>query len=275
MPYDLPTDRVTGGGDPADDMNAANTAINDLDSRVDATVPKSLVDAKGDLLVGTADNTVGRLAVGTDGQIPYADSGEATGIRWDDAPSGGGGFLGAVPYSGEYMFNAVRGGANVNGVTPVVGTLYCAPLYNTGAPYDVDRIAIQNGTGGGGGAVARLGAYTVGADGRIGDLIFDAGTVDMTGTGDKNITIDETIPTGVTLLVMVLNDTACRPRFVGSTRYASDLFWRGGNGPSPPNQTLAWISYTGYSTSSLPSTGTTAGESLNNGDCPMIAVRAA
>lgn len=34
MPYDLPTDRVTGGGDPADDMNAANTAINDLHTRV-------------------------------------------------------------------------------------------------------------------------------------------------------------------------------------------------------------------------------------------------
>lgn len=32
-------------------------------------VPKSLVDAAGDLLVGTADNTVGRLGIGSSGQV--------------------------------------------------------------------------------------------------------------------------------------------------------------------------------------------------------------
>jgi hypothetical protein len=42
----------------------------------------SVVDAKGDLIVGTADNTTGRLAVGANGSMPVADSGAASGIRW-------------------------------------------------------------------------------------------------------------------------------------------------------------------------------------------------
>jgi hypothetical protein len=49
---------------------------------------KSLIDAKGDLIVGTADNTPARLAVGTDGQVLSADSTQSAGVRWIDAPSG-------------------------------------------------------------------------------------------------------------------------------------------------------------------------------------------
>ena len=72
-------------------------AIRTLGSSIDTTVfnnaaaaiPKSTVDAKADLLVGTADNTVGRLAVGTNGHILVADSTVSpTGLKWA-APVGG------------------------------------------------------------------------------------------------------------------------------------------------------------------------------------------
>lgn len=43
----------------------------------------STIDAKGDLLVGTADNTVTRLPVGvTDGFVLTVDSNEAAGVKW-------------------------------------------------------------------------------------------------------------------------------------------------------------------------------------------------
>lgn len=45
-------------------------------------IPKSLVDAKGDLLVGTADNTIARQAVGADGTYLKADSSQSTGVAW-------------------------------------------------------------------------------------------------------------------------------------------------------------------------------------------------
>jgi len=46
------------------------------------TIAPTVVDAKGDLLVGTADNTVGRLAVGTNGQHLIADSSTSTGLKY-------------------------------------------------------------------------------------------------------------------------------------------------------------------------------------------------
>ena len=53
-------------------------------------IAKSLVDAKGDLIVATADDTVSRLAVGaTNGHVLTVDSAEATGMKW--AAAGGGG----------------------------------------------------------------------------------------------------------------------------------------------------------------------------------------
>jgi len=48
-------------------------------------VGNALVDAKGDLVTATADNTPARLAVGSNGQVLVAASGEATGLIWQGA----------------------------------------------------------------------------------------------------------------------------------------------------------------------------------------------
>jgi hypothetical protein len=45
-------------------------------------ISQTLIDAKGDLVVGTADNVVGRLAVGSNGQMLVADSSTTGGIAW-------------------------------------------------------------------------------------------------------------------------------------------------------------------------------------------------
>ena len=46
----------------------------------------TVIDAKGDLFVGTANDTVGRLAVGTNGQYLVADSAETTGLKFATLP---------------------------------------------------------------------------------------------------------------------------------------------------------------------------------------------
>jgi hypothetical protein len=65
-------------------------AIRSLGTAIDTTVftnagaaiAKATVDAKGDLIAGTADNTVARLAVGANDTILVADSSTATGLKW-------------------------------------------------------------------------------------------------------------------------------------------------------------------------------------------------
>ena len=52
-------------------------------------IPASLIDAKGDLIVGTANDTAARLGVGSDGQVLTADSAEAGGVKWAAAAGGG------------------------------------------------------------------------------------------------------------------------------------------------------------------------------------------
>ena len=48
-------------------------------------IAKTIADAKGDLIVGTAADTVDRLAVGNNGETLVADSAAATGLRYQSA----------------------------------------------------------------------------------------------------------------------------------------------------------------------------------------------
>lgn len=62
-----------------------------------SSLPASAIDvttinAKGDLLVGTANDTISRLAVGTNGHVLTADSAETTGVKWAAAAGGGAGY---------------------------------------------------------------------------------------------------------------------------------------------------------------------------------------
>jgi hypothetical protein len=52
-------------------------------------IQNAIVDAKGDLISATADDTPARLAVGTNGQVLTADSTEATGLKWATVASSG------------------------------------------------------------------------------------------------------------------------------------------------------------------------------------------
>jgi hypothetical protein len=60
---------------------ADTTAVHGVANTADIVL-RTLVDAKGDLLLGTAADTLARLGVGADGQILTADAAQAAGVKW-------------------------------------------------------------------------------------------------------------------------------------------------------------------------------------------------
>ena len=114
-----------------------------LTSPVLTTPTISTVNAKGDLLVGTADNTVDRLAVGSDGETLVADSSTSTGLRWQGDYAAGknkiinGNFsinqrnFTSATTTGTFLFDrwlTTLGGDGTNTVTPQTFTPGTAPV---------------------------------------------------------------------------------------------------------------------------------------------------
>jgi hypothetical protein len=70
-------------------MALKSLKTNTLNTTENIGIQPNLIDAKGDLLVGTANDVVNRLAVGINGQVLVADSSETTGLKWNNQNSGG------------------------------------------------------------------------------------------------------------------------------------------------------------------------------------------
>jgi hypothetical protein len=77
----------------------------------DNYIDKALIDAKGDIFVGTAADTVGKLGVGEDGTFLKADSSSATGLVWEALDSGSisvSETAPAEPGEGDLWFNSTN-----------------------------------------------------------------------------------------------------------------------------------------------------------------------
>jgi hypothetical protein len=72
----------TFGATLVDDTTAANARVTlDVPSTAEAVLD-TIIDAKGDIVAGTAADTIARLAVGADDTILMADAAASTGLKW-------------------------------------------------------------------------------------------------------------------------------------------------------------------------------------------------
>jgi hypothetical protein len=87
-------------------------------------IQNAIVDAKGDLIAASANDTPARLAVGNNGETLVADSSASTGLRWTSTPSASNPFLNSA-------FNVWQRGTS----------------FTVGAarPYTADRWQVQRG----------------------------------------------------------------------------------------------------------------------------------
>jgi hypothetical protein len=158
-----------------------------------AYVPKALVDAKGDIITATANDTPSRKAVGVNGETLIANSTDSDGLRWAKLSF-------ALIRSGSYSSPS----GTVAATTLTANRLFYIP-YVVSRRIAFDRLAIwHNATVGGAGSVVRLGIYAAANDIPT-DLIIDAGTVDMTSAAGalKAVTIATTIEPGLVFLAGV------------------------------------------------------------------------
>lgn len=161
----------------ATEGNAAYDAVGAAAAAAAASIAKTLVDAKGDLLVATANDTPARLAVGSNDQVLVADSAQATGLKWA-APAGGAPDIQAFTANGTWNKPAGKtmafvtliggGGGGGSGCRSTAGTA-------------------RVGGGGGGGAVIADAFFPISGLGST-----EAVTVGAGGAGGAAITVDST-----------------------------------------------------------------------------------
>ena len=91
-----PTNRLTkeyADGKVEDNITDGHTTIapsgNAVFDALALKINNSLVDAKGDIITATADNTPAKLTVGDNGKVLTANSSTATGLEWTTPSAGG------------------------------------------------------------------------------------------------------------------------------------------------------------------------------------------
>ena len=177
-----------------DQVSGVNTGDQDLSG----LVAKATIDAKGDLLVGTADNTVGRLAVGaTNGHVLTLDSAEAAGMKWAAAAGGG------VPLTRFYAPWSWASTATTGGhveFTLIAGRLVPSPQF-VNVSKTATKVNLRVDTGVAGTSI-EVALYTINADGTSTHL-STLGTIDSTTSGEKTITgLSVSMPAGLYAVVL-------------------------------------------------------------------------
>ena len=179
---------------PADFEIFGQAVDTQMKTNADAAIAKTIVDAKGDLIVGSAADTVARLAVGgTNGHVLTVNSGATNGVEWAAVSAGADPFL--IPeVAGYYIKRSQSGTADNNTIIPITTTFYF-PVFLPTATYD--RISMRSGAFVGT-ATVRMGLYNASATtGLPTTVVFDAGTVSPSVINTNyEITINQSLSAG-------------------------------------------------------------------------------
>jgi hypothetical protein len=112
-----------------------------------------------------------------------------------------------TPVVGEWFEGPIAGTATY---AQPNGELMWRPLWVTRA-MTLDRLGCEVTVGGGANAVTRLALAADDGTGKPGTLVVDGGTAVTTGTGDKNVTINQAVTAGLYWLGAVNQGAATPP----------------------------------------------------------------
>lgn len=226
----------------------AGTEVGPLGAGGTETLPATIIDAAGDLIVGTADNTVGRLALGPSGQVLTSNGTTAT---WA-APS-----LPPLTFTAAAYYT-LGGNESIHpSVSPdTVGAMTAHPVWLDAGSYDRETVTATVA------AVStwRLGVFADSGSLSPGARLLDAGALNMnSGTGARELSVTITIPTsGVYWLALLVDAYTARPTscgWMGATGGTPSLPWVGHRGIMNPGGRGSWAARaTGVATGAIPAT---------------------
>jgi hypothetical protein len=145
-----------------------------------AVASDTIWDAKGDIAVATAADTAAKLTVGSNGQVPTADSNATSGLRYIDwalTPATSTFYL---PYGQSTSTTAIGSAQN----QVAIWYPFFIPNRRTLTAISVNVTTLEAGS------TTKLGVYnlTMGAPISVGSLVADYGDADTSGTGLKQAT---------------------------------------------------------------------------------------
>lgn len=171
-------------------LNNSDTSVND---RLGSRVSTNIIDAKGDLFVGSSNDVADRLAVGTDTHVLTADSAQTLGVKWAAAAAGGVSPF-DTPQVGEWLGVAYPGtGVSLGPISGSINmTWFILPTQCT-----FDRVSCRVATGDTGSPLMKVLLYSAGSNGYPSTLVHTSSPMDLsTGSTDINNTINLTLSAG-------------------------------------------------------------------------------
>lgn len=149
------------------------------DSRITGAVQSSVVDAKGDLVVGAADNAVTRLPVGADRRVPAADSSQPAGIRWTD------------PLGLEFVTTSIQGSLGTgSNAWPVANDARYARVLGSGT---ISKIGLEVMTASGNISVAVYSKTGSGINAKPGARVATSGAIACPAVGYVEISLGASV----------------------------------------------------------------------------------